>query len=539
MRRGVAGGSWFALATCFLVASLAGTVLQAAESTPKDPLALSPVELQGKKIYHEGVSPSGKPMQALIGVQGTPVEASTLPCAGCHGADGLGRPEGAVKPPSVVWRDLTLSYGHRHDNGRSHPAFDEKSFSEALTYGKDPAGNKLDVTMPRYIMANEDIAALQAYLKRISTDFDPGVSPDRLRIGTLVPTSDRLKDIGQVVLGLLQAQIAEINSKGGIFGRQLELVVAEFPEAHAVALANAESLFKTQNVFAVVSPFTAGIDQEVAAIAERTQVPMVGPLTVFPNPEQLANRYTFQILSGVTEQGRLLAEFALRQLQMNNPRVAVLFPDADGLVEAARAVQTRLNAAGWKQVALLPYPPGRLNAQKAVAEMQQFGVQAIFFFGTESELTEMGGHIRDAIWTPYLLAPGARVARAAVKLPITFGQRVYLSYPSKPSDINGAGAELLGALQKKAKLQNRHLPAQIESLAALLVLEEAIKRAGRELSRARLLASLEALLSFETHLTPAISYGPNRRVGASGGYVVMVDTTNHQLKPVGGYLRVD
>ena len=509
---------------------------QAADSSAA---ALTPLELQGKQIFFEGVSPSGKPMQALIGVGNTAVEAATLPCSNCHGADGLGRPEGAVKPTSIVWRDLTLSYGHRHENGRIHPAFDEKSFSEVLTYGTDSAGNKLDVTMPRYIMAHDDIAALIAYLKRIDRDLDPGVSAEHLRIGTLIPGGGRMREAGQVVSGLLRAQIAEINAKGGIFGRQLDLVVGELPEARNEALATAEKMFSTQDVFAVVSPFTAGIDHEVAAMAERSKVPLVGPLTVMPNPAQLSNVYTFHILSGLTEQGRVLAEFAVRQLQLANPGVAVLYPDAEGLSETARAIESQLHAGGWKQVALLPYPPGKLNAYQAVASMQQHGVQAIFFLGTDADLTPLGGHIRDAIWTPYLLAPGARVGRAALNLPTTFGKRVYLAYPSVPADIKESGAEHLVGLQKEAKIGNRQRPAQLSAHAAMRVLEEAIKRSGREISRAKLLTELDRMLSFETHVTPPVSFGPNRRVGSLGGYVMVVDTNAHTMRPVGGYLRID
>ena len=501
--------------------------------------ALTPLEQQGKRIFLEGVSPSGKPMQALVGAASTPVEAASLPCGNCHGPDGLGRPEGAVKPPSIVWRDLTLSYGHRHDNGRSHPAFDEKTFGDALTYGTDPAGNKLDVTMPRFIMANEDIAALIAYLKRIDGDFDPGVSPGRLRIGTLIPVGDRLRDVGKVVASLLRAQIDEINAKGGIFGRQLELVSGELPDEREAALAAAGKLLSARDVFAVVSPFTAGIDNEVTALAERSMIPVVGPLTVTPNPAEIANAYTFHVLSGLTEQGRVLAEFAVRKLPLNDPGAAVLYPDADGVAEAARAIQRQLNAGGWKQVALLPYSPGKLDAYKAVASMQQHGVRAIFFLGSEPELTQLGGHIRDAIWSPYLFAPGARAGRAALNLPTTFGERVYLAYPSVPADIKQSGMEALAGLQKAAGIGNGHRPAQVSAHAAMRILEEGIKRSGRDISRAKLLSELDKMLSFETYVTPPVTFGPNRRVGSLGGYVMQVDTNSHKMRPAGGYLRID
>lgn len=501
--------------------------------------ALTPQEQQGKQFYLEGISPNGKPTQVLIGPQGIPIEATTLPCGNCHGGDGLGRPEGAVKPSNITWRELTKSYGHRHDNGRVHGPYSEQSIAETLTYGKDPAGNRLDSTMPRYVMANEDMTALIAYLKRLDSDFDPGVSPERLRIGTLVPSGGRLGELGQAVAGLMQAYVDEINGMGGIFGRKLELVTADFSAERSAGLRNAERLFAEQDVFAVVSPFTAGIDQEISALAERVKMPVVGPLTVVPTQALAVNRYTFHLLSGLTEQGRVLAEFATRQLQLVNPQVAVVHPDGEGLPEAAQAVQEQLTAGGWTQVALARYPAGRLDSSRLVAELQQRGVQAIFFLGTDSELAELGTHIRDAIWTPYLLAPGARVARAAMALPNTFGKRVYLAYPTLPVDITAKGADALSGLQKKRNVPARHRPAQVSAYASLLVLEEGLKRAGRDLSRARLVGSLENLFNFETAITPAISYGPSRRIGALGGYVVAVDTNARSVRTVGSYIRLD
>ena len=500
---------------------------------------LTPQEEAGKKVYVEGLSASGKPLRALIGAQDTPVEGATLPCANCHGADGLGRPEGTVKPSNIVWSELTKSYGHRHENGRTHPAYTDQSFAETLTYGKDPAGNRLDVAMPRYLMAHDDMAALLAYLKRIHADLDPGLSAERLRIGTLLPNSGRLADLGQAMGAVLRARIAELNAKGGLFGRQLELVVAEVAEDRAASLKSAERLFGDAQVFAVVSPFTSGLEREVAALAERLRVPVVGPFTLRTQAAQEVNRYTFFLLPGLVEQVRVLAEFATRQFVLQDPVVAVVHADEDEMHQVADAAVAGFRQRGWNRSAAVHYPSGGLRPRELVARLQQSGVQVVLFLGTNGELEQLGGPIRDAIWTPYLLAPGVRVARAAVMLPTTLGNRVFLSYPTQPADITREGAASLVAAQRQAGGPPSHQPAQVSAYASLLVLEEALKRAGRDLSRAKLIGALENLFSFETTVTPAVSYGPNRRIGAMGGYVVAVDQAAHTFRPASAYIRIE
>lgn len=500
---------------------------------------LTPQEEAGRTIYREGVSPSGKPLQALVGPHSTEMEGKSVPCGNCHGNDGLGRPEGGVKPPAITWRELTKRYGHRHESGRQHGAFDSKTFAEALTFGTDPAGNKLDPSMPRYVMSHQDIGDLVAYLKKIETDYDPGVSADRLRIGTLLPTRGRMGELGQVVGGVMQAYVEEINAKGGIFGRRVELVKAEFPDDPKAAVAAAERLMRKDNVFALVGPFSMGIETDLSRLAEESHMPVVGPFTLLPEGTLAVNRYTYYITPGLREQAMALAKFGASGLGMQNAAVGIIYPSAPGYEEVVESVEEVLKEQKWDRAVRAPYEPGQAPDARLVADLQQKGVQVLLFLGGESELNALGTLVRDAIWSPYLLAPGPKVARSAIALPTTFGERVFLAFPSLPQDVTQAGATALAELEKKGKVGNRHQPAQISAYASMQVLEEGLKRAGRDLSRARLADSLENLYSFESGVTPTISFGPNRRVGVFGAHIVRVNLTTHSFQPLGKFVRLD
>ena len=192
---------------------------------------LTPAEARGKLIYQQGETESGRPVTVLFGRGAGELPASIVPCGGCHGADGLGRPEGGVVPPDITWPALTSVYGHDHEYGRSHRAFDEASFGRSLVEGIDPAGNELDRTMPRYRMSDEDLADLIAYMKIIHTDFDAGISDDSIRIGTLLPTEGRRADMGKAMQSVLEAFFDDVNAGGGINGRNLERVVAAVPRS--------------------------------------------------------------------------------------------------------------------------------------------------------------------------------------------------------------------------------------------------------------------------------------------------------------------
>ena len=52
---------------------------------------------------------------------------------------------------------------------------------------------------------------------------------------------------------------------------------------------------------------------------------------------------------------------------------------------------------------------------------------------------------------------------------------------------------------------------------------EALTRAGKDLSRETLISKLETLYEYDTGLTPRITFGPNRRIGATGAHIVALD----------------
>jgi hypothetical protein len=71
------------------------------------------------------------------------------------------------------------------------------------------------------------------------------------------------------------------------------------------------------------------------------------------------------------------------------------------------------------------------------------------------------------------------------------------------------------------------------------ILVEGLKRTGKDVTVDNLVESLETLSGFSTGLTPPVSYGPNRRVGANGGYVVGIDLENRKFLPVGTWRDID
>lgn len=466
------------------------------------------------------------------------VPATTLTCAGCHGNRGQGITEGGVTAGNMTWAFLTKPYGHTDDGGRKHPPFTESSFTRLMTSGFDPAGNKLAVAMPTYRMPQEDMANLIAYLKVIETDTDPGLTETSIVLGTVLPEKGALSGLAQSMNDVLQAYFAEINSRGGIYNRKIELRVMHGDSKATVS--NMKRLIDEDQVFAIVSGLTAGAEDGVAAVTQEKEVPFVGPSTLLPQRGLPLNRYIFYLLPGLKEQGRALVTFAAQKTEASKSRVAVVSPDLELNRSIASTIEEETKKLRWDSVSTRYYLRDRFSASEFVSEFSQKGIDTLFFLGSGPEA---GAFLREAEavgWTPRLYVLGTLVGRnIADAVTVKMRDKVFLAFPTIPADVSPAGAAEYSALLQRNKLDSTHAAAQASAIAAARILVHALELCGKDLSRERLITTLEGLYEYDTGLMPKITFGPNRRIGVLGAYIVTIDPEKKLFPASREWIAVD
>ena len=506
--------------TLIVLLSVASAILCQTAVTSSSKQDLTPQEKRGKAFYLRGESASGQEVTALMGEIDVP--ASTLTCAGCHGIKGEGITEGGVTAGPLTWSYLTKPYGHADAGGRKHGAFSETSFVRMLTAGLDPAGNKLAVAMPAYRMSQEDMANLIAYLKRIETDTDPGINDTTIVLGTVLPEKTALSGLAQSMNDVLQAYFAEINSRGGIYNRKIELRVMNGDSKSTVP--NMKRLIDEEQVFAIVSGLSAGAEDGVAALTQEKEVPLIGPSALMPQRGAPVNRYVFYLLPGLKEQARALATFAARKADRANSRVAIVSPDVEFNRGIVASIEEQAKKVNWKSVSTAYYAPDGFTASKYVAELKEKGIDTVFFLGSSIEATAMLKAAETADWVPSVYMLGTLVGRnIADAVTIKTKDKIFLAFPTVPADVSAAGASEYSELLQRNKLQPTHAAAQASAMAAAKILVHALELCGKDLSRERLITTLEGLYEYDTGLMPRITFGPNRRIGALGAYVVTID----------------
>jgi len=527
---------WVLVTAVFAGLALAGPGPAAAAG------GLSGAALRGRQIYRQGTSPSGGEIIARVGGEGVEVPAEVLPCAGCHGRDGRGRPEGGVSPTDLTWESLSRPYGVRHASGREHPPYTPESLALSITAGVDPAGNPLHIAMPRYHLSDGDLADLVAYLRELSRDLDPGLGPDHLRLGTLLPPPGPAAPTGEILESVLGTFLADLDAEGGLYGRRLELVTLHLPTDPAARPEAVRTFLAEEQPFALVGAFLAGAEEGILRVLEEEEIPLVGPLTLYPREGFGAGRHTFYLLAGLAAQGRALVHFAGDLEELAGGRWAVLHPAEGDLARAAREVFEELEKAADGS----PHPPVDLPCPEAGCDPEEVarrlgaeGIGALFFFDSGERAGALLAAAERRGWGGTFLAPGTLVGGAALGASASFAGRLYLAFPTLPEAASPEGLALYRRLAASGGLPRGGLPTQLAVLAGARVLVEGLKRAGRDLSRDGLLTALEGLESYDTGLTPFVTYGPNRRIGVRGAYIVTVDPASRTFHPLGEFREVD
>src|SRR5712692_3108016 len=210
---------------------------------------LTQEQQRGKRIFLEGSFVSGGEITAVLDDKGAAVPASIVPCAGCHGFDGHGRPEGGVTPPNITWEALTKPYGVSRAQGPKRPPYTERLLKRAILDGIDSAGAPLATIMPRYRMSTPDLTDLIAYLRVLGTDSDPGITSSELRVGVLLPGGPHFLRTRDAVSAVLDAYARQINQNGGIFDRKLTIRFFEQPDDRRKRAAATAAFLDRENVF--------------------------------------------------------------------------------------------------------------------------------------------------------------------------------------------------------------------------------------------------------------------------------------------------
>lgn len=506
------------------------------------PSQLTPVEERGKKIYLKG-DDAGEEITALLGGSDSEVPATAFACATCHGLTGEGTIEGGLQTPALVWSAL-MSANTSALTTRERIAYTEAALVRAIRGGLDPSGGRLHPGMPRYRMSDEQAASLVAYLKKLGREAEPGVSETTIKVGAALPLSGALAQVGQDLKATLAASFAEANEQGDIYGRRFELLVEDSRGDVEGTREATRKLIEQGGVFALAGSYEPRGSVAADEFLRQSEVPLVGPVTLTPRLTLPPNRFIFYLLPTFEEQARSLVDFIAAQatngraageaapakdgqtapVLQKKLRVAVVYVNGELESSALAALRAQARLRSLEIVSEQSYEAGRFAPARTVEMLARARPDHVFFFGSAPDIVACAREMERAQLKAALVSSVMMLGGGAFELPPQVAARTFLAYPSALPNQEDF-AEFLSVMQRRG-VPLRSPAFQTIAYAAAKTLIEATKLSTRGLSRPTFVNALEGLRGYRTGVVPPLSFGPNRRVGVAGSYVVGIDLAN-------------
>jgi cytochrome oxidase Cu insertion factor (SCO1/SenC/PrrC family) len=323
--------------------------------------AVAAAVARGRRIYRDGVLPSGRPVRAMApggagaaggvggdggnGQDGTVADAR-LACAGCHRPSGYGSVEAGTLVPPITAAALfggrqappaeLLGKLYREELAQAswtrlrsaaaaqRPAYTGETLAAAVRRGMDPRGRALDPLMPRYALDDGAMADLAAYLRTLSAAPAPGVDAAAIHFAMVVagdvePARRRaMLDVARAFFRAKNDDTRRQLSRPPVSPgyrdelrqswREWVLHVWELRGPQATWSAQLERRYAAQPVFALLSGIAAGAAEwrPVHELCERREVPCLFPNTDLPVVSP-AGAWTLYLSAGLALEGRTLA----------------------------------------------------------------------------------------------------------------------------------------------------------------------------------------------------------------------------------------
>lgn len=223
------------------------------------------------------------------------------------------------------------------------------------------------------------LLASAATLRAGQAFADAGVAADKIVFGQAAPFEGPASALGLGMREGLQAAFAEVNAKGGVKGRKLELKARDDGYEPNKSIEATKALLTQDNVFALVGPVGTPTSAATQPIAAETGVPFIG---AFTGAEFLRNPHkpnVVNVRASYFQETEEMVERLTKDLKVE--RIAIFFQD-DAFGRAGLAgVNKAMEKRKMTLVAEGTFERNTTAVKSALLEIKKGNPQAVIMVG--------------------------------------------------------------------------------------------------------------------------------------------------------------
>ena len=351
---------------------------------------------------------------------------------------------------------------------------------------------------------------------------EPGVTATTLTIGGTVPLSGVAAAYASVGRGA-EAYFEHVNATGGVLGRKIDYRFLDDAYLPANTIQQTRKLVQEDKVFAIYNSLGTEHNLAIRPFLNQLKVPQIFPATgatTFGTDRAEFPSTTAGFQPSYIAEGRIYGK-AIGQLKKSS-KVAVLFQNDDYGKDALNGLKQGLRFAGrgGKVVAAQSYEIADADVASQVTKLRGSRADVLVIVATPKPAIQAFIAVNKLGWKPRIVVNAVASASNTMKIAqLSSSKRTegaisiaFIKDPTDPRWANDAGGRLYRQVFQRYGSGDITDVYNVYAMASAFTFVEALKKAGRNLTRAGLLRALNSLnVRNNPFLLPGITVttGPN------------------------------
>ncbi|MCX8145887.1 MAG: ABC transporter substrate-binding protein [Azovibrio sp.] len=343
---------------------------------------------------------------------------------------------------------------------------------------------------------------------------EPGVTDSSITLGMSAPFSGPNGAYGIEMRDVISAYFAQINKNGGIHGRQIKLEALDDGYETDKTVANTRTLINDKQVFALVGYYgSSPTTQAMNDVFGPAKVPLVGTIsgaeTLRENPAANPNnRYMFNVRASYANETDVIVS-QLVSLGLKN--IAVFYQNDGYGKSGLEGVSAAMKKFDLTPSAVGTVERNSLDVSKAVQAISKVTPQAVVMITLYKPTAAFVRAMKKNGQNPMFMTVSPVGAEQLVAELGDEARGIGISQvmPYPWNDTTPVVREYQRLLGKNGKYSYYG----IEGYLTAKVMVEGLRRAGRDLTREKLVSALESMQQFDLG-GYRVSYAPDSRSGS-------------------------
>ncbi|HEX9192699.1 MAG TPA: ABC transporter substrate-binding protein [Burkholderiales bacterium] len=354
----------------------------------------------------------------------------------------------------------------------------------------------------------------------------PGVTAKSILLGQSAAFTGPAAQLGiQMNLGT-KAYLDYINARGGVYGRKIALKTRDDRYEANLCVDATKKLIQEDKVFALISYVGTPTTGAAMPVITEAKIPLVGPFTGAELLRTPVNRYIFNVRASYYDETEKIVE---QLVSTGNKKIAVFYQDDSYGQAGLKGVEIAMGKRNMKIVALGKVERNTVKVEDAVKSInaaQPDGVVMISAYTSIAEFIRLMKKAGSTTQFHNVSFVGSKALADALK---DEGYGVAISqvvpFPWSPS------VQIVKEYQQiMTKAGNTDFNfSSLEGFIVAKVMVEGLKRAGKDLTRDKLIAALESMNNVDLGEF-VVSFSPTNHSGSKYVDLTMIGRGGKFLK---------